>query len=114
MSTYVYTYRTPEDLGYKRVKLPRKEFERVIKSHDRKIKWYNSYVVYENEKEYRVERFESLPAGILNVLLIPVSVITYGVHSWSIILKDCYSSFSKSYARRTGSFSSFTVKKTSA
>lgn len=113
MSTYVYTYKSPEDLGYKRVKLPKKEFERVIKTYDREIKWYNSYAVYENEDEYRVERFTSLPAGILNMLLIPVSVIIYGVHNWSDIWKDCYSTFSKSYARRKGSFSSFTVKKTS-
>ena len=83
---YKYVYKNPEDLGAKRVYLTKRQHNKLFEH--RQIHWAQRYEYYLSDKKFEMQRFTSLPAMILSLVLFVPGVIFYGPANIKEILSD--------------------------
>ena len=90
-----YRYKNPLDDGY--IKVSKTKYREIIPNYKSKPK----YEVYENETCYLIHQFEPLWVVIVNILLLPILIIAYGVLNVKETFIDLYKLI---FQKKTGSF----------
>ena len=99
-----YKYKSPKDKGYKKIKLSRKEIERLI----RKTSIFKKYDVYEDDKRYYIEVLTPLYLKILATILYPITLLFCGLYKFKELNREVYRTWNQ---KKTGSFCSEFVYK---
>lgn len=97
-----YVYQDPRNLGYRKVKLSRKEAKEIVA---RKVSIFDNYVLFYKEDGAFLHRYYNWIVSVLNIALIPVYIVIDGVASTGNIYRDIvkqmfqnkYGSFRKDY-----------------
>lgn len=94
-----YEYTNPKEKGYKKIKLSRKEIEKLI----RKTSIFNKYDVYESDKGYHIEILTPLYVKILATALYPITLLFCGLSKFKELNREIYRIWNQ---KKTGSFCS--------
>lgn len=97
-----YKYKNP--LNERFTKVPKKKYKEIIPHYKAKVR----YEVYENETCYLIHQFEPLWMVILNVLVLPIFLIAYGILGMKEIFIELYRLI---FQKKTGSFVSEIIHK---
>lgn len=100
-----YRYENPEDRGYKKIKMKRKEVNKLFKINP---KIFGKYEVYENEEFYYIEVFIPLCNKIMVVILYPLFLLFFGVRRFKELNKEIYYMFNE---KENGKFFSDFIRK---
>lgn len=92
-----YTYQDPRNLGYRKVKLSRKEAKEIVA---RKVNIYDKYILFYKEDGAMLHQYYNWIVPVLNVILIPVYIVIHGIASTGNIYRDIVKKmFQKKYGR---------------
>lgn len=97
-----YKYKNPLKEGYRKV--PKNKYKEIINQYN----WKAKYEVYENDNCYLINQFEPFWIVLVNIILLPLLIILYGVFETKEIFADIYGLM---FQKKTGSFLSMTVYK---
>ena len=103
-----YIYINPEDKGFKKIKLTKKQHNKLFPK--RKIKFGENYEYYISDDYFEMHRFYGTIIIILNTILFPVLLLFYGLSNFKETFNDVSSLY---HQKKTGSFVSDTVWKDS-
>lgn len=81
-----YKYTAPEEQGYKKFKVSKQTHNSILKNW--KTRWIHRYEYYIREDSVLVHQYTSVPAIVLNFLLLPVAMVVYGLSNYKDIWKD--------------------------
>lgn len=93
-----YKYKKPEDKGYKKIKISRKEIKKILRNASRFSK---KYEVYEDDKRYYIEILAPLYVKILVTILYPIALLSCGISNFNELNKEIYRTWNQ---KKTGSF----------
>lgn len=94
-----YIYQDPRSLGYKRIKLTRKEIDEMMGFKTEK--GYKYELFYKEGGAY-IRRYKTLWCKIANLLLVPVSIVYHGAGNTKKVYRD---TVKNTLQRKYGSFS---------
>jgi hypothetical protein len=84
-----YKYKSPEESGYKKVKVDKQAWNKHFKYDGYKFTWKQSLEVYHHpEKGFIVERYHRLWQKVLLVLTYPLAVLVYGFANYKEVNMD--------------------------
>lgn len=94
-----YVYKNPEDIGYKRFKLSKKQHNQIFKH--RQMTWMDRYEYYYDDKRVILYKFYN-PLNVgLNTLFFPIAVLANGFKH----IKECWKDLKNLYHQKeSGSF----------
>ena len=72
-----YKYKNPEDCGYKKTKISRKDYNRIFTKNP--TKWYYSYCFFYNEQNFIIEKYNNVLAKIVIILMLPLTFLKSGL-----------------------------------
>ena len=96
----MYKYRDLTKEGFKQVFISKKCHNDLFPN--RQIKWHNRYEYYLSEKMIHMERYTTLFAKLLMMLILPISYIWYGMANYKQLNKEVYNIW---HEKERGSFS---------
>lgn len=105
---HVYQYKRPE--GTKLRKIPSILKEKIDEWASTPAWMYSCEVYKVDESTYYVEKFDSYTVGIINLILIPLTLIIHGLKDSKEVFRALRVQLDRNYSKRQGRFIRRTFK----
>lgn len=108
---YKYIYTNPLNMGFRRIKVSKQLHNKIYKFKSSQRTFlkdlFLKHTYFRDNTELYIEKTPTLLTKVLNTVLLPLSLVVYGLSNYKEIIKDAKTEWSP---RKYGSFTSDTIQ----